>query len=343
MKNYWKNKKVLITGHTGFKGSWLSLILNYFGAEVYGVSDKPYKGIYSTLNKNIFSSEIFTDITSNNKLIENYIRANEINFIFHFAAQSLVPYAINNPVLTLNTNIIGTYNILEIAQNCKCVENLIIATTDKVYKNSDEWNTESSTLGGKEIYSISKVTAENITKYFINELSRNDLKICIIRSGNVIGGGDRGLGRLIPDLIQASVANKAFDIRNPSGIRPWQDILDSLNGYLLAAQFTDINKVSEVFNLNSKKNNFYTVKQVIEIFSKAWGEELKINIDEKNKINESSFLRLDSSKAEKMLNWIPKLSIEDSIKNIVKWEKAYLNNQSEITTLNLIKEYFDKE
>lgn len=342
MNSFWKNKKVLITGHTGFKGAWLSEVLNFFGSQVYGLSIKPEKGIYETINtKNVFKDEEFADIVKQSKKIENFFLKTKPEIVFHFAAQSLVPSAAKFPQKTLKTNILGTFNMLELCNKIESVNSLIIATTDKVYNNSETWNRETSPLGGKEIYSISKVSAELLIENFINNLLRNNLKISIVRSGNVIGGGDRGKGRLFNDLLYSIINNKPLKIRNLNGIRPWQDILDSLSGYIKVAEYTDKERISEIFNLNSKTNNKYTVENLINIYKEQWGDELNYFLEKNNFLHESSELRLDSSKAEKLLKWKPVKSIDTSIKNIVEWEKNYIINKSNLVSIKQITEYFD--
>ncbi len=280
MKNdFWKNKKVLITGHTGFKGSWLSLVLKNFGAKVYGVSHKKGPGVYNIIKlSEIFEEELISNITDNFEEVNTFVNKIKPEIIFHFAAQSLVPYAYLKPKETIETNILGTYNILNISNSCKSVKTLIIATTDKVYLNSDEWNTEESFLGGKEFYSVSKVAAEEIISSFKSLYKRNDLNISIIRSGNVIGGGDRGENRLTTDVLNSIINEKPITIRNPNSIRPWQYILDSLDGYIKAAEYSTLKNKSEIFNLNSEHNNKYTVEYLIEKYKLLWKSKIKIEV-----------------------------------------------------------------
>ena len=227
------------------------------------------------------------------------------------------------------------------SNSCKSVKTLIIATTDKVYLNSDEWNTEESSLGGKEFYSISKVAAEQIISSFKSLYKRNDLNISIIRSGNVIGGGDRGENRLTTDVLNSIINEKPITIRNPNSIRPWQYILDSLDGYIKAAEYSTLKNKSEIFNLNSEHNNKYTVEYLIEKYKLLWKSKIKIEVKRENDLTESFVLRLDSSKARKILNWEPKVLIDETIENIVNWEKHHLNSQSIEYTINEINNYYE--
>jgi CDP-glucose 4,6-dehydratase len=344
MNDFWKEKKVLITGHSGFKGSWLSMVLLYLGAEVYGVSDQKKQGIYSELDLgNLIQKEMFLNITSDYVELDQFVNLIKPDIIFHFAAQSLVPYAFKEPRETLETNIIGTFNILDISNKTKNVNSLIISTTDKVYKSPELWNKEEDDIGGREFYSTSKVAAELVIKDFKNLYARDNLAITILRSGNVIGGGDRGKNRLLTDLLYSVVNKSPMLIRSPRGIRPWQDILDSISGYLKAAEYTHINNMSEIFNLNSKPNNKYDVENLIKMYLTIWETDIDLVIDMDNQIYESEILRLDSSKAQKLLNWDPKIDIEKSLKKIVSWEKSSLNKNSILETKKQIEDYFTND
>lgn len=344
MSNFWNEKKVLITGHSGFKGSWLTMVLLHLGANVYGISDKKKEGIYSDLDLGkLIENEIFLNIVHDYEKLENYVQATQPDIIFHFAAQSLVPRAIKEPKETLETNIMGTFNVLNIANEVSSVKSLILSTTDKVYLDSERWNNEDDLLGGKEFYSTSKVAAEFVIKDFIKLLARKNLPITVIRSGNVIGGGDRGDKRLLVDLLSSVINNKTLFIRNPNGIRPWQDILDSIDGYIKAAEYTYKNLASEIFNLNSKPNNQYNVEALIKIYLEIWESEIGLVVDADNNLAESKILRLDSSKAGKILNWEPSVEIHESLKKIVAWEKSSLQKNAMDETIKQIERYFTND
>ena len=341
MNSFWKDKRVLVTGHTGFKGGWLSLILKNFGAKVYGVSSNEMQGVYKLLELNkVIDGEIFTDISDKEDKIKNFVKKTNPEIIFHFAAQSLVPYAFDNPFETIKTNLLGTLNMLEISNSNKDITTIVIATTDKVYLNSHEWNTEDSALGGKEFYSISKVFTEISIENFLNLYRREDLNISVVRSGNVIGGGERGNRRLLTDIYSSILNKEPLNVRNKNSIRPWQDILDSLSGYLKVAEFSESSNQSEVFNLNSKNNNSFTVGGLIELYLDCWGQNIKVNFLEDNKLTESAELRLDSSKAQSVLGWDPKISLEESIQKIVSWEKTNLKESALNISNQYINDYF---
>tara|TARA_B100001559_G_C16470174_1_gene608599 strand:+ start:500 stop:1528 length:1029 start_codon:yes stop_codon:yes gene_type:complete len=334
--NFWNRKKILITGHTGFKGSWMSAIMNQLNAEIYGLSNIQKKGIYETIsNEKIFKREFFTDINNINEDIYQKLVSSEIDYVFHFAAQSLVGVAYSNPKETLMTNIIGTYNILDLFNQMNSTKLISVATTDKVYKNPSQPNKEDAELGSSEFYSLSKVSAEKVIDLFIENQLRKDKYISIVRAGNVIGGGDTGTDRLIPDVVRAIQNKNILKIRNPKSIRPWQHVLDSLYGYILASQHSYKKEQNTVFNLNSKFNNEFTVMHLIREIENVWNAELDLDIESTYK--EVEELLIDSSKAKKELNWEATLSIPESINLIHKWETS--SNKLE-ETYKQIQNYF---
>jgi len=344
--NFWNNKKVVITGHTGFKGSWLSLFLSSLNVEIHGISREEKDGIYSLSNiKTIFNSETFLDISNSstenlNKLISDI----NPDIVFHFAAQSLVIEGYKNPKDTIYSNIIGSYNVMEAVNNSSNTKTLVISTTDKVYKYSDLDNTEISELGGKGYYSASKVAVENIITAFINSSKNKNLNISTVRSGNVIGGGDRAENRLLTDLIKSVNMNDDFLLRMPNAIRPWQYVLDSIYGYLLIAENNFTKNNSDIFNLNSKINNKFTSKYLSEKFINTWGTDIRITTDKNQKYKEVDVLTINSDKAKKELGWEPIYNIPETIKSIVDWEKAHLpsiKNTHEFS-LKQVNDYLDK-
>ena len=330
MNKFWKNKKVLITGHTGFKGSWLSLFLYVLGAEIYGLSKDKKDGVYKLAKiKSIFKEEYFYDLGNIelNKL-EKILKDVNPNIIFHFAAQAIVSKGHSDPIETLNSNIIATLNLLISLDNTSVCNNIVIATTDKVYLNNHKYNKETDPLGGEDFYSFSKVGVERVIDIFT---SRKENKLCVsvVRSGNVIGGGDRGEDRLMTDLITSFIEKKVFQVRNKKSIRPWQYVLDSIYGYLLVGENNLKIKQGEVFNLNSKLNNKYTVEYLIKEFEKQIQTKLKIKYSSK-KFPEMSVLRLNSDKARKKLNWNTQTSLEETIEKVVGWENYYNSSKSSI-------------
>ena len=338
-KEFWINKKVLITGHTGFKGSWLSVYLHHLGADLYGVSREKKSGIYEMTNLNdIFKEEIFLDIGKVEiEELEKIIRRINPEIIFHFAAQSLVYVGHNDPTDTVFSNIIGTHNLLYASKDVESIGSIIVSTTDKVYEHSSFDNIESSKLGGKDYYSASKVAVENIIFAFKNLIDFP--LVSVIRSGNVIGGGDRAEKRLMTELILSINENKDFLLRKPNSIRPWQYILDSIRGYLLTAEDTIKNNNSEVFNLNSRPNNKYNASFLANSFIKKWGSNIKIIEAEELLFDEVDTLVINSDKALLKLGWEPVVDIELMLEKVVGWEKYYKNDSEISFMINEINEY----
>jgi len=341
---FWNNKKVLITGHTGFKGAWLTSFLYTQNCDLFGISKSKKDGVYklASVSKLMKKEYIFDINECDQKKIDNIFNSINPDIAFHFAAQSIVSESYNNPFNTLNTNAMGTYKILNASNKTQSLRTLIIATTDKVYKVPSKLNIETDELGGTDYYSISKVMAEIIIKSFIEIEKRKDLNISIARSGNVLGGGDRGSNRLLTDLVESCIKNKAFTSRNPQSIRPWQYILDSIYGYILLAQYSEELKVSEIFNLNSKINNKYKSLQLAELFLDSWGNKNKILLENEKNFEEVEALKLNSNKAKAKLNWTASFDVREAIHETVKWEKHYINSNDSEYTLNHIKDYLLK-
>ena len=340
MKNFWNKKKVLITGHTGFKGSWLSLMLLNFGAKIYGISFKPKKKdlnfINSDLNKKC--KNYFFDICNYKKLNQT-IKKIKPDIIFHLAAQPLVIEGYINPKKTYDTNTLGTLNILEAIKKNR-VKTSIIVTTDKVYKNDDtkkKFN-ENNDLGGSDPYSSSKHLAELIVEnYNTNYFKSMRLNVVTARAGNVIGGGDRGENRLIPDFFKTS--NKMI-VRSPNSTRPWQFIIDPLDGYLKLAKFIHNKMLKDNhYSWNFAPNNQQPkdVKYIINKLNKKFNKKIIYKSDKK--ILEKKYLNLNSQKAKKYLKWNSKYTVLESIKKIIDWEYNYKISKISFTNKQ-IKEYY---
>lgn len=336
-QGFWKNRKVLITGHTGFKGSWLACYLNYLGSEVYGLSDSEIiSENYERIDKKkTFQSEYNLDISDNsNKLTKVFNQ--DFDFVFHLAAQGVVSTAKIKPLETLVTNIIGTFNVMNLVNENEKINGLVISTTDKVYSDTANSNLEESSLGGKEFYSASKASTEHIISAFINTISRKDLNIGVVRSGNVLGGGDGGKDRIVTDIINSLKNNEDIYLRNPGSIRPWQYILDSLNGYLMTGEYCVKNNQNEIFNLGSSENNEKKVMDLTENILKNWNSDKNIEIKQKqNSFYESEFLRIDSKKANNILGWQPLFDLEMISTAIVDWYKS----DSDEITIDQIDEF----
>jgi len=329
LKKFWSKKKVFITGHTGFKGSWLSIILTFLNSTVDGYSLKPKKN--SLFNKSIIlrklRSNTYADIIDLKKL-KKKIKDCKPEIIFHLAAQPLVIESYKDPLKTLNTNIIGTANLLESIRNIKSIKSVVIITTDKVYKikKDNRHYKELDQLGGFDPYSASKVGTEIIVESYIKSFFKNTNlknKISTARAGNVIGGGDFSENRLIPDIISSINNKKKLKIRNPNHIRPWQHILDPLIGYLILAEKQYTNKLDNkehAWNFGPNKNNF---KKVIDIVNYIKTSQKFKYILTKNNINfkETKILKLNSLKAKKKLNWTSKWNLTKSITKTLEWNK----------------------
>jgi CDP-glucose 4,6-dehydratase len=345
---YFKNKKVLITGNSGFKGQWLSLFLNELGCEIYGLSMYE-KGRKCFLNDNdIVHKQYECDIRKFDKVKQIF---NEVqpDIIFHLAANAITLDSLKNPLETIETNTMGTANILECLRlyNKKCTA--VIITSDKSYKNK-EWiwgYRENDELGGKDPYSASKSMVELlVSSYYQSFFEQSDsIKIATCRAGNVIGGGDFAEMRIIPDCIKAWSENKAIEIRNPESTRPWSYVLDVLYGYLLTAfQLDNLDISGEAFNFGP---NFEDEVNVLELVNKLWKYWDSPNFSPYNIIKtttgdlEHRYLKLNNDKARRILKWNSQVKVEQSLKEVISWYKEYLIEPDEIDDFSkvLIKKY----
>ena len=330
--DYFKGKKVLITGHTGFKGSWLTSWLILLNAKVIGISiDIPTKPSNYKLQQDKLHKEYFFDMCDSFKL-STILNKDKPDIIFHLAAQSLVQKSFSDPILTLKTNTIGTLSLLEAIKNYKYETNIIFITSDKVYENY-EWcygYRENDTLGGNDPYSISKSFAEYlINNYYKNFFQNNKkIKLAIARAGNVIGGGDWSKDRIIPDCFKAYGKNKTVLIRNPHSTRPWQHVLEPLSGYLYLAYKLSKNKKlnNEAFNFGpSNKNNFSVLDLIYQI--KKMDKNFKFKIKKSVKDNESILLKLNCEKAYNILGWQSVLNFYETISFTFEWYNKYYNGK----------------
>jgi CDP-glucose 4,6-dehydratase len=351
--NFWKNKKVLITGHTGFKGSWLAFYLNYLGAKIVGYSLKPekYHKLFKILNikKNI-TANVFGDINDKKKILLT-IKKFKPEFIFHLAAQPFVIDSFKNPISNYKTNISGTINILESARDLNFLRSVIIATSDKCYKifnnnNNNIAYKEDSHLGGDDPYSASKACAEIIANSYAKSFfKKNTTNISTVRSGNILGGGDWGKNRLIPDIIKSFKNKKKINIRNINSVRPWTYILDTLTGYLLVAQknyYSD--KYLGAWNFSSKHYYKKTVESIIEYAVSRNFLKKKNILLKKQSFKETHLLAIDSKKAKKFLGWAPKLNFYETLEYTFEWYKKYFQKENmEMFTLYQLKKYLKKK
>ena len=348
LKNY-KNLKVLITGTTGFKGSWLAFWLQNLGAIVNGVSLKPEKNsiLFKSFQLDKKINQYFIDINNFNK-INDVVKKIKPDIIFHLAAQSIVSESFKMPLKTFQTNILGSANILE-ATRINHVPHLVYITSDKCYLNFDKKKNfrETDILGGIDNYSSSKASAELIfSSYFKSFFSGSKhLSIASARAGNVIGGGDMKDNRIVPDIIKALHGNKTLNLRNPKATRPWQHVLEPLYGYLLLGNLLFEKKISSKvlpsWNFGPKPHNCKQVSIIIKLVEKLWNKKkLKLKYVKNKFYHESKLLSLNINKANKELKWEPKLSFNDTMKLTVDWYKNYFSKKSSIKLTKDQIEYF---
>ena len=324
----YKDKKILVTGHTGFKGSWLCLWLQKLGAEVYGIALKPNTepNHWNLLNLNMES--YICDIR-NLVEVEKLFQIIKPDIIFHLAAQPIVRVSYENPVDTYTTNVMGTVNILEASRNIHNLKAVIIVTSDKCYENK-EWiwgYRENEKMGGSDPYSSSKGCAELVTaayRYSFFNNGNNNTLIASVRAGNVIGGGDWAKDRILTDIVLSASQNTPLLIRNPNSTRPWQFVLEPLSGYLcLGEKLLEGNqKFAEAWNFGPNLENNITVKELV-LKSLIYWDNIKYEFDTRKHPYESNYLMLDSTKAYKRLSWHPVWDIDTSIKKTIEWYKTY--------------------
>ena len=345
--NSFKNKKVLITGHNGFKGSWLTIWLSLLGAKIVGISlpSNDINNHFNLVKKKLKVKNYYFDI-KNKKKLQKIVVTERPDFVFHLAAQALVYKSIIDINFNWETNVIGVLNILEALNKLdkKCAA--VIITSDKCYKNLEQKKgyKETDVLGGVDPYSASKASAEilfhSYFKTFI-EHKNNQLRVCTARAGNVIGGGDWSNNRLIPDCMKMWLRNKMPVIRHPTSTRPWQHVLEALSGYLdLSLKlYQDKSINGQSFNFSSDKIKNVTVLQFLTKIRQKW-PEINWIVKKNNKFYESSLLQLNTSKAKKFLKWQAKLSIEETIKFVVDWYQNFKKNKNstlQVSTDQIIK------
>ena len=337
--SFWKNKKVLLTGHTGFKGSWLSVWLQKLGVNLIGFSNSiPTKpSLFELANVKDGMISLTGDIRDLIHLKE-VIRDHKPEIIIHMAAQSLVHESYNNPVETYATNVMGTVNLLEAIRTIGKVRVIINVTSDKCYENK-EWTRgykEDDPMGGHDPYSGSKGCAELVTSSFRNsffnptQFEKHAVAIASVRSGNVIGGGDWATDRLVPDIMKGILDNQPIKIRKPDAIRPWQFVLDPLNGYLLLAEklWNEGSAYIGSWNFGPNEENIKQVSWLVEKLTQLWGNKTYYEIDNENYGHEATILKLDCSKANTKLGWFPKIDIEQALQWTVDWYRQYEKNNS---------------
>lgn len=346
IKDFFKNKKVFITGHTGFKGTWLTSTLVEFGSKVMGYSLKDdRKKIFNKISNHKKILSVYADILDYNYLNKKILDFNP-EIIFHLAAQSIVSESYKFPLKTVKTNIDGTLNILEISRMVNNLKSLVIITSDKCYLNKEYHRgyKENDELGGSDLYSASKASAELIFNAYSHSFLSHQKKFgfATVRAGNVIGGGDWSANRIIPDCVRSIKNNSNLTIRNPNSTRPWQHALEPISGYLLLAKklYENKKKFNGSWNFGPSIQKSMKVKDVVKLFFKCVGLKKKI-IFKKANFKETNLLKLNSNKAIKDLKWKNTWDMQNSIIKTADWYLSYLRKKDlkKITSIQ-IREYF---
>jgi CDP-glucose 4,6-dehydratase len=333
-KTFWQGKKVFITGHTGFKGSWLCLWLHILGAEVTGYALQPptQPNLFDLCKVNELMISIIGDVRDNEALTKAMLKA-QPEIVIHMAAQALVRDSYNNPVDTYSINVMGTVNLFEAVRACKSVKAVVNVTTDKCYENK-EWvwgYRENEPMGGYDPYSNSKGCSELVTSAYRNsyfnpkEYGKHGVAIASARAGNVIGGGDWAADRLIPDCSKALLNDEKIIIRNPNAIRPWQHVLEPLHGYLTLVQklYEEGISFAEGWNFGPNDSDAKPVEWIVQKLCNAWGSSAAYEVDKGDHPHEAHYLKLDCSKAKMKLHWQPIWTLEQALEKIVEWLYYY--------------------
>lgn len=337
-RTFWKGKKVLITGHTGFKGSWLSLWLQSLGANILGYALPP--PTQPSLFEVAHVADGMTSITGDVRDLDHIkavIAGHRPEIIIHMAAQSLVRYSYEHPIETYSTNVMGMVNVLEAVRQSESVRVIVCITSDKCYENK-EWlwgYRENEPMGGHDPYSSSKGCAELVISAYRNsyfpaeEYQRHGVAVASARAGNVIGGGDWAKDRLVPDIMNAIMQNRPVIIRNPNAIRPWQHVLEPLNGYLCLAEklWEHGPEFAQGWNFGPSDEDARPVSWIVDYLTNLWGEGARWELDSAQHPHEAHCLKLDCSKAKNLLGWSPKLHLSTALEWIVEWYRGYQQNK----------------
>lgn len=348
----YKGRRVLITGHTGFKGAWMCLLLRKLGADVYGYALNPptNPSLYELAGIDKLITSTIGDIRDY-ALLSKTIDRVKPEIIIHMAAQPLVRDSYKNPIDTYAINVMGTVNLLEAVRHTPGLKAVVNVTTDKCYENK-EWvwgYRENEPMGGYDPYSNSKGCSELVTASFRSSFfnpahyKQHGVALASARAGNVIGGGDWATDRLIPDIIKSIIAGEKVQIRSPFAIRPWQHVLEPLTGYLTLAEklYTEGTAYAEGWNFGPWDEDVKNVEWIVDHLCKNWGENASYEIDKNNHPHEATFLKLDCSKAHNLLGWKPVWNIEKTLETITEWYKVFMNNGNLLdVTNNQINAYF---
>lgn len=346
MNDFWKGRRIFVTGHTGFKGSWLCLWLRALGAEVGGYALDPptTPSLFELARIGQGMTSVVGDVRDAEAIgaaIEHF----QPEIVFHLAAQSLVGQSYSDPGYTFEVNVMGTVRVLDAVRQCKSVRAVVIVTSDKCYDNKEwAWGyREDEPMGGADPYSSSKGCTELVVAaYRRSFFSETGVAVATVRAGNVVGGGDWADARLVPDVLRAIIEKRPVSIRYPNAIRPWQHVLEPLSGYMLLAQrlLEGEGRYAEAWNFGPSDEDCRPVAWVAERLMKLWGDDLVWQPVHRQPLHEASFLKLDSSKARLRLNWHPCWSVTEALHAVVEWHKCYLDgNDVEPLMLRQIERY----
>ena len=349
LSSYYSGKKVFVTGHTGFKGSWLTACLHHLGAKVKGYALEPeYEhSLFEVLQPLNIVQSVIADIRDKNALHKE-IQTFQPDYIFHLAAQPLVRRSYKIPSETFEVNVVGTANLLEVVNVLSGKTTVVVITTDKVYQNKEQdiLYTENDRLGGYDPYSASKACAELVVNSFrssffnLTDYARHQKSVATARAGNVIGGGDWSLDRIVPDIVRSLKQQTPIEVRNPHAIRPWQFVLEPIVGYLTLAGklHNDPERHSKAYNFGPHPADHLKVKELVEVAIKSWGNGSWENASNDTRLHEATLLKLRISLAKKDLSWEPKMNAEQAIRWTIDWYKRPLDEQASFT-FQQIKEF----
>jgi CDP-glucose 4,6-dehydratase len=333
-RDFWRKKRVFITGHTGFKGSWLSMWFHSLGAEVTGYALPPptQPSLFKLAKVDRMVNSIIADIRGLGRLTQR-MRQSRPEIVIHMAAQPLVRDSYQSPIETYSTNVMGTVHLFEAVRKCSGVKAVVNVTTDKCYENREwPWGyRESEPLGGYDPYSNSKACSELITSSYRNsffnpaDYSNHGVAIASARSGNVIGGGDWATDRLVPDCIRSLLKGRSILIRNPQAIRPWQHVLEPLHGYLVLAQklYEEGPRYAGAWNFGPDDQDARAVEWIVQSICRRWGLGASYVVSKGEHPHEAQCLKLDCSKARSELKWFPRWNLEQAIEKVMEWVEAY--------------------
>ena len=331
-KNFWKDKRVFVTGHTGFKGSWLSIWLSYLGAEVKGYALNPptFPSLFNEAKiEGLISSQI-GDIRDQDEILNSMSDFNP-DILIHMAAQPLVMYSYEFPIETFDVNVLGTAKVLEAAKSCRNLKAIINVTTDKCYENDDRIDgyKEDDPMGGFDPYSSSKGCAELVSSSYRRSFLDNlGIGVSTVRTGNVIGGGDWADNRLIPDILRSFESGKTIVVRSPNATRPWQHVLEPLSGYLILAQklYSKKDEFSEGWNFGPKDKDIKPVHWILDNMVAKWPNS-KWKLDNNITPHEAIFLKLDILKAKNRLDWSPTWDLKEALDRVIDWHKSWISKE----------------